>query len=110
MRKITFMSTLGVVLAIPALAIAGHRHHGGNGFSCSNASVCQYVENVPGGGGPNPTSGGGSGHGHSGQALPDSAQQALESQGSAGAGTAALANATAQRSFAHGNAGGGHQG
>jgi len=108
MRKIIFMSTLGVLLAIPALAIAGHRHHGGDGFSCSNASVCQYVENVPGGGGPHPTSpgDGGGGGGHS--AISPATQHALASQGADGAGTATLANATAPRRFGHG--GSGHNG
>jgi hypothetical protein len=102
MRKIIFISTLVTFLTIPAVALAGHGHHGD--VNCTNAAACQYVESVPGGGGPQSTSGGGPGGG--GQALSPSTQRALEDRGSTGAATAALANATSQRSFANG--GGSH--
>jgi hypothetical protein len=99
---------LVLLLALPTTAIAGHKDGGQN---CTNSAICQYVENVPGGGGSQPTQptgnggggggGGGTSNGGGGDA-PQSASPAAEkvaAAGPAGAGAASLANSTAPASL-----------
>ena len=86
MRRILITITLTAFLALPAGALARPHHPG-------NAAGDEYSENVPGPGGDKPS--GNVGGGGSGGSLPPGTVEALQEQGSAGAGAANFANATA---------------
>jgi hypothetical protein len=88
MRKISIALTLTALLMLPALAQAKAHHNSGN------SAGDEYSENVPGAGGDHQGSGGSGGGPGSGSSLPPGTTQALQEQGSAGAGAANFANST----------------